>query len=400
MTSTKVSWGSVASSVKNSRTATRSRPARTGSANAAAEPDHRRHADARRDVPGGDVGHPDGPARLDDARGQRLGVTGEGTARGVAEGPEALRVTEVPDLRGDGARRTGVLDEVDVPGAPAGVGADPRDGELQHLARVGGLVRRQRDRLEELDQRDPVGQLRLGPLAVGDVAQDPGEVVRVPALPVRDGELEGEGAAVLSAPLRLDGGAARRVARALRLLEGEAGALLRKAGQQGRERLVDDLLLGVTEHLARGPVPGDDVPARVGRDDGVVRRLGDGTELELGLAKRRLDPLALADLVEHDDARHCRHAAAGEGVGDGERRPVGGTEEVVGTLLAADRHEGARGAGVGLDAGAVVQLVQVAPEQLVGVDSEHQRAGRVQVRAATVPVRRVHSLAGRLQDEP
>ena len=60
--------------------------------------------------------------------------------------------------------------QIGVPDRPAGVGADPIKAELHCLLDAGGLVGRDRNRLQEFHEPGLPVQRAFGPLALGDVA--------------------------------------------------------------------------------------------------------------------------------------------------------------------------------------------------------------------------------------
>ena len=136
-------------------------------------------------------------------------------------------------------------------------------------------------------------ELLVRGVALGDVADDLAEVAPVRALPARDRELEREQAAVLAQTRELD--RTPGLAAGMLALERRAVRVALGLGHEHRQRLAEHLLGSVAEHRRGARVPEEDVAVPVGEQDGLGRRLGDGTEARLGLAQR------LLGLLAHDD---------------------------------------------------------------------------------------------------
>ena len=293
---------------------------------------------AREVVIGGDVGDPAGCLGRQHAPGQAGARLEAAVQRRLAERQQPLVVGVGPDVERDQVAAV-VLDGVDVADGPAGVLGDLVQGHLEGLPAARGLVGGDAHPLQQLDEAGLAGEGLLGALALGDVAEDPGEELAVALGPVRQRQLDGELAAVLAQRVHLDGGADDPRLRgqqeaAHAALVGVAVALRHEHGQ----RLAEDVGLLVAEDGLAAPVPADDVAPRVGGHDGVVGRFRHGTELHLELLQRGLGLLALGDVGEPED---------------GDRRAVvlhQRAEVVHGELAAV--HAGERGRAAGRAAGA------------------------------------------------
>src|SRR5208337_3074236 len=143
--------------------------------------------------------------------------------------------------------------------------------------------------------------LPLQPLAIGDVAGDPGELAPIPVLELADGQVHGEGRAVLAAAADLAADANDPLLPGLQVaLEVRIVFVAVGRGHEDRDVLPDDLRGGVAEDPLGGRVERLDGPLLVDGDDAIHGGVDDRPDPVPALEQLLLHLLQRGDVGERD----------------------------------------------------------------------------------------------------